>query len=170
MIPNPWDAGSARLLAGLGFKALATTSSGFAWTLGKSDNRVSLDEALEHLRVVAGSVDVPVNADFEGGFAVEPDAVAANVARAVETGIAGLSIEDSSKDPATSLFDFDLSVDRIRAARQAIDDHGGGVLLTGRSEGFVIGRPGSGRYDPSPAGLRRGRRRLSLCAAPRLPR
>jgi methylisocitrate lyase len=141
VIPNPWDVGSARLLAGLGFKALATTSSGFAWTLGKSDNRVSLDEALGHLRAVAASVDVPVNADFEGGFAVQPDEVAANVARAVETGIAGLSIEDSSGDPATPLFDFDLSVARIRAARQAIDDHGGRVLLTGRSEGFVVGRP-----------------------------
>jgi 2-methylisocitrate lyase-like PEP mutase family enzyme len=141
VIPNPWDVGSARLLAGLGFKALATTSSGFAWTLGKSDNQVSLDQALEHLRAVAGSVDVPVNADFEGGFAVEPSEVAANVARAVETGIAGLSIEDSSGDPATPLFDFDLSVARIGAARQAIDDHGGRVLLTGRSEGFVVGRP-----------------------------
>ena len=141
MIPNPWDAGSARLLAGMGFKALATTSSGFAWTLGKSDNRVTLDEALEHLRVVAGSVDVPVNADFEGGFAVEPDGVAANVARATETGIAGLSIEDSSGDPSEPLFDFDLSVARIRAARKAIDERGGRVLLTGRSEGFVVGRP-----------------------------
>lgn len=141
MIPNPWDVGSARLLAGLGFKALATTSSGFAWTLGKSDNRVSLDEALEHLRVVARSVEVPVNADFEGGFAVEPDGVAANVARAVETGIAGLSIEDSSGDPATPLFDFAQSVARIDAARRAIDDHGGRVLLTGRLEGFVVGRP-----------------------------
>lgn len=141
VIPNPWDAGSARLLAGLGFKALATTSSGFAWTLGKSDNRVTLDEALEHLRVVAGSVDVPVNADFEGGFAIDPEGVAANVARATETGIAGLSIEDSSGDPAEPLFDFDLSVARIRAARKAIDDHGGRVLLTGRCESFVVGRP-----------------------------
>ncbi len=141
MIPNPWDVGSARLLASFGFKALATTSSGFAWTLGKSDNRVTIDEALEHLRVVAGSVDVPVNADFEGGFAVEPDGVAANVARAIETGIAGLSIEDSSGDPSEPLFDFDLSVARIRAARKAIDDRGGRVLLTGRSEGFVVGRP-----------------------------
>ncbi len=141
VIPNPWDAGSARLLAGMGFKALATTSSGFAWTLGKSDNHVTLDEALEHLRVVAGSVDVPVNADFEGGFAVQPDGVAANVARAIETGIAGLSIEDSSGDPSEPLLDFDLSVARIRAARKAIDDHGGQVLLTGRSEGFVVGRP-----------------------------
>lgn len=141
VMPNPWDVGSARLLAGLGFRALATTSAGFAWTLGKPDNRVTLDEALEHLRVVAGSVHVPVNADFEGGFAVDPDAVAANVARATETGIAGLSIEDSSGNPAEPLFDFDLSVARIRAARKAIDDHGGRVLLTGRSEGFVVGRP-----------------------------
>lgn len=141
VIPNPWDVGSARLLAGLGFKALATTSSGFAWTLGKPDNGVTADEALEHLRAITRSVDVPVNADFEGGFAVEPEAVAANVARAVETGIAGLSIEDSSGDPADPLFGFDLSVARIRAARKAIDDQGGGVLLTGRSEGFVVGRP-----------------------------
>ncbi|MEO5743667.1 MAG: isocitrate lyase/phosphoenolpyruvate mutase family protein, partial [Terracoccus sp.] len=94
VMPNPWDIGSARLLAGLGFKALATTSAGFAWTLGKTDNGVTLDEALEHLRAVAASVDVPVNADFEGGFTIEPDGVAANVARASETGIAGLSIED----------------------------------------------------------------------------
>ncbi len=141
VIPNPWDAGSARLLAGLGFKALATTSSGFAWTLGKSDNGVTLDEALEHLRVVAESVDLPVNADFEGGFAIEPEAVAANVARAAETGIAGLSIEDSTGNPLEPLFDFDLSVARISAARKAIDDAGGHVLLTGRSEGFVVGRP-----------------------------
>ena len=140
-MPNPWDVGSARLLAGLGFKALATTSSGFAWTLGKSDNRVTLDEALAHLRGVAASVAVPINADFEGGFAVASDGVAANVARAVETGIAGLSIEDSSGDAMAPLFDFDLSVARIRAARQAIDDHGGQVLLTARSEGFVVGRP-----------------------------
>lgn len=141
VIPNPWDAGSARLLAGLGFNALATTSAGLAWSLAKSDGRVTLDEALEHLRVVAASVDVPVNADFEDGYAVEPDAVAANVRRAAETGIAGLSIEDSSDDPEHPLFDFDLSVARIRAARQAIDDHGGRVLLTGRSEGYVVGRP-----------------------------
>jgi len=141
VIPNPWDAGSARMLARLGFKALATTSSGFAWTLGKPDNGVTLGEALAHLRAVAGSVDLPVNADFEGGFAVKPDAVAANVARAIETGIAGLSIEDSSGDPTAPLFVFELSVARIRAARRVIDDHGGGVLLTGRSEGFVVGRP-----------------------------
>lgn len=140
-MPNPWDVGSARLLASLGFKALATTSAGFAWALGRPDNGVTLDEALAHLRAVAGSVDVPVNADFGGGFAVDPDAVAANVARAADTGIAGLSIEDSTGDPSEPLFDFDLSVARIRAARKAIDDHGSRVLLTGRSEGFVVGRP-----------------------------
>ncbi len=141
VMPNPWDVGSARLLAGLGFKALATTSAGFAWTLGKSDGRVSLDEALAHLRVVVAAVDVPVNADFQGGFATAPDDVATNVAHAVKTGIAGLSIEDSSGEPTEPLFDFDLSVARVRAARQAIDDHGGQVLLTARSEGFVVGRP-----------------------------
>lgn len=140
-MPNPWDVGSARLLAGLGFKALATTSAGSAWALGKADNHVTLDEALEHLRVVAASVDVPINADFEGGFAIEPDGVAANVGLASETGIVGLSIEDSSGDPSEPLFAFDLAVARIRAARQAIDEHGGRVLLTGRSEGYVVGRP-----------------------------
>jgi 2-methylisocitrate lyase-like PEP mutase family enzyme len=128
-------------LASLGFKAIASTSAGLAWTLGKSDGRVTLDEALEHLRLIAASVDIPVNADFEDGYAVEPEAVAANVRRAAETGIAGLSIEDAGDDPQQPLFDFELSVARIRAARQAIDDHGGGVLLTGRSEGFVVGRP-----------------------------
>lgn len=141
VMPNPWDIGSARLLAGLGFKALATTSAGFAWSIGKPDNGVTVEEALAHLRAVAASVDVPINADFEGGFAIEPDGVAANVALASETGIAGLSIEDSSGDPSEPLFPFDLSVARIRAARQAIDDHGGRVLLTGRSEGYVVGRP-----------------------------
>jgi 2-methylisocitrate lyase-like PEP mutase family enzyme len=141
VMPNPWDVGSARLLAGLGFKALATTSAGFAWSLGKADKDVTLDEALEHLRVIAASVDVPVNADFEGGYAIEPDGVAANVRRASETGIAGLSIEDSSGDPSEPLFAIGLAVARIRAARRAIDNHGGRVLLTGRSEGYVVGRP-----------------------------
>ncbi|MEO8208580.1 MAG: isocitrate lyase/phosphoenolpyruvate mutase family protein [Chloroflexota bacterium] len=141
VIPNPWDVGSARLLANLGFTALATTSAGFAWTIGRPDNGVTLPEVLGHLRAVAGSVEVPVNADFEGGFAVEPEGVAANVARAAETGIAGLSIEDSSGDPAQPLFDFNLSVERIRAARQAIDRGATRVVLTGRSEGYLVGRP-----------------------------
>jgi 2-methylisocitrate lyase-like PEP mutase family enzyme len=141
VIPNPWDVGSARLLAQLGFPALATTSSGFAWSLGRPDNGVSLAEALAHYRAIAESVEVPVNADFEGGFATEPEAVGANVAQATGTGIAGLSIEDSTGDPARPLFDFTLAVERVRAARQAIDRSGSGVLLTGRSEGFIVGRP-----------------------------
>jgi methylisocitrate lyase len=141
VLPNPWDIGSARLLAGLGFQALATTSSGFAWSLGRADNRVSLDEALAHGRAIADSVALPVNADFEGGFAVEPAAVAANVLRATGTGVAGLSIEDSTGDPAVPLYDFALAVERIRAARAAIDVSGTGVVLTGRSEGFITGRP-----------------------------
>ena len=141
VIPNPWDAGSARLLAQLGFPALATTSSGFAWTLGRRDNRVSLGEALAHFRAIASAVEVPVNGDFEGGFAVDPDGVAANVTAATATGIAGLSIEDSTGNAASPLFDFDLAVKRIQAARAAIDRSGTGVLLTARSEGFLVGRP-----------------------------
>jgi 2-methylisocitrate lyase-like PEP mutase family enzyme len=141
VMPNPWDAGSARILEQLGFPALATTSAGCAWTLGRADNRITLAEALEHLRVIAAAVKVPVNADFEGGFAVQPDEVAANVALAAATGIAGLSIEDSTGDPANPLHDLDLAVERVRAARRAIDQTGTGVLLTARSEGFVCGRP-----------------------------
>ena len=141
VMPNPWDAGSARALEQLGFKALATTIAGLAWTLGRADTNVTLDEALAHLRMIAGAVQVPVNADFEGGYAVEPADVAANVAKAVDTGIAGLSIEDSSGDADDPLFDLDLAVARIAAARQAIDESGTRVLLTGRSEGFVAGRP-----------------------------
>lgn len=141
VIPNPWDVGSARYLAMLGFKALATTSSGFAWTQGRSDNRVTIDEALVHFRAIATSVEVPVNGDFEGGFAIDPEGVAANVTRATMTGIAGVSIEDSTGDAAEPLFDFGLSVERIRAARSAIDATGIRVLLTGRSEGFIVGRP-----------------------------
>ena len=141
VIPNPWDVGSARLLARLGFQALATTSSGFAWSLGRQDNHVSLEEALAHLRSIAHGVPVPVNADFEGGFATEPAAVGANVAAATKTGIAGLSIEDSTGDRSAPLFDFTLAVERVRAARRAIDDSGTGILLTGRSEGFIVGRP-----------------------------
>ncbi len=141
VIPNPWDCGSARLLVQLGFPALATTSSGFAWSLGRPDNHVSLEEALAHFRSVAQSVEVPVNADFEGGFAITPAEVASNVRAATSTGIAGLSIEDSTGDESSPLFDFTLSVARIQAARGAIDASGTGVLLTARSEGFIVGRP-----------------------------
>ncbi|MFI5311433.1 MAG: isocitrate lyase/phosphoenolpyruvate mutase family protein [Gemmatimonadales bacterium] len=141
VIPNPWDVGSAKLLVRSGFKALATTSSGFAWTLGRADNHVSLDEALAHFRSIAHGVDVPVNADFEGGFAIEPAGVHANVAKATTTGIAGISIEDSTGDPANPLFEFGLAVERVRAARSALDESGTGILLTGRSEGFIVGRP-----------------------------
>lgn len=141
VIPNPWDVGSARLLEGLGFKALATTSSGFAWTLGRPDNRVTLNEALSHMEALAAAVGVPVSADFEGAFAIAPEGVAANVALAARTGIAGLSVEDASHESTDPLLEFELSVERVRAAREAIDDSGTGVLLTARSEGFIVGRP-----------------------------
>lgn len=141
VMPNPWDVGSARALEQLGFKALATTSAGFAWSIGRADNQITLEQALRHLRAIADAVKVPVNADFEGGFAVAPHDVAANVKLAAATGISGLSIEDSTGDPAQPLHDFELAVERVRAARSAIDEIGTGVVLTGRSEGFVCGRP-----------------------------
>jgi len=141
VLPNPWDIGSARVLVGLGFQAVATTSAGVAWSLGRRDNEISLELALAHLRTIAGAVDVPVNADFEDGFAGEPISVAANIRAAAETGIAGVSIEDSTGKPAEPLYEFALAVERIKAARRAIDDSATGVLLTGRSEGFIAGRP-----------------------------
>lgn len=141
VMPNPWDVGSARLLAQLGFRALASTSAGLAWSLGRRDTGVSLDETLRHLESLAGAVDLPINADFEHGFATMPADVARNVAAATRTGVAGLSIEDSTGDAANPLFEFNLAVDRIREARRAIDESGAGVLLTGRSEGYVAGRP-----------------------------
>lgn len=139
--PNPWDVGSARLLVQLGFKALATTSSGLAWSLGTQDHHVSLEDSLAHFRALVAAVDVPVSADFEGGLAVEPAEVARHVTAAVDTGLAGLSIEDSTGDPALPLYTIELAVERIRAARRAIDASGAGTLLTGRSEGFIVGRP-----------------------------
>jgi 2-methylisocitrate lyase-like PEP mutase family enzyme len=141
VMPNPWDPGSALALAQMGFPALATTSAGFAWTLGRADNQLVLDQALEHLRDIVSYVNVPVNADFEGGFADDPALVGANVKLAAATGIAGLSIEDSTRNGAQPLYEFDHAVERIRAARQAIDESGTGVVLTGRSEGFVCGHP-----------------------------
>jgi len=140
VLPNPWDVGSARFLAQLGFPALATTSSGFAWSQGHPDNGVSLDQMLLHLRAIAEAVTVPVNADFEGGFAVSPDMVGANVAQAASTGVAGISIEDSTGDGVNPLFEFTLAVERIKAAHHAICESGTDVLLTARSEGFLVGR------------------------------
>ena len=141
VIPNPWDVGSARLLERLGFRALATTSSGFAWTLGRPDNHVTLDEALAHFRAVSAAASVPVNADFEGAFAVEPEGVGVNVAMAARTGVAGLSVEDGTGSSARPLYDFALAVERVRAAREALDRDASGVLLTARTEGFIVGRP-----------------------------
>ncbi len=141
VMPNPWDVGSARFLAQLGFKAIATSSAGFAWSIGRPDNGIRVEDALAHLRAVVAAVPVPVNADFEGGFADDPDGVAVNVTAACATGLAGLSIEDSTNDPGTPLYDFAHAVARVRAAREAIDRAGTGVLLTARSEGFIRGRP-----------------------------
>ena len=141
VMPNPWDVGSAVALEQMGFEALATTSAGHAWSLARPDNGVRRNEALEHLRQISGAVDVPVSADFEHGFARDPDGVAVNVQLAAATGIAGLSIEDSTGDPGEPLYPFDLAVERVQAARRGIDESGTGVLLTGRSEGFVAGRP-----------------------------
>ncbi|MBA3810558.1 MAG: isocitrate lyase/phosphoenolpyruvate mutase family protein [Caulobacteraceae bacterium] len=141
VLPNPWDAGSAIALQSLGFKAVASTSAGMAWSMGRADNAVSLEDVLAHLTALAAAVDIPVNADFENAFADDPAGVAANVTRALETGVAGLSVEDSTGAPAAPLYDFDLSVERVAAARAAIDVSGTGVVLTARSEGFIAGRP-----------------------------
>ena len=140
VLPNPYDVGSAKALQHLGFKAIASTSAGFAWSIGRSDNRVTLEDVLQHLTALCGAVDLPVNADFEGGFAHEAETVGAHVARAVKTGVAGLSIEDSTGDAAKPLYDRALAIERIKAARSAIDADGSGVLLTGRCEGFLVGQ------------------------------
>src|SRR5690242_3786357 len=141
VIPNPWNAGGARYLQGLGFKARATTSSGYAHSIGYSDGDVTRDMVLAHCREIAQAADIPVNADFEGGYADDPEEVAANVRLCVDTGIAGLSIEDFNGNDADPLYDFDLAVKRVRAARDAIDQAGGGVVFTARTEGFIKGRP-----------------------------
>jgi methylisocitrate lyase len=141
VLPNPFDAGSAKALQHLGFKAIASTSAGLAWTLGKADNRVTVDEVVDHLAALSAAVDIPVNADFEGGFADQPEGVGVNVARAVASGVAGLSIEDSTGDKADPLYERTLAVERIKAARQAIDAAGRDALLTGRCEAYLWGRP-----------------------------
>src|SRR3954453_4225752 len=140
VLPNPWDVGSARALQHLGFKALASTSAGFAWSIGRADNRVSVDEVCEHLAALCKAVDLPVNADFEGGFAHKPEKVAVNVARAVATGVAGLSIEDSTGDQANPLYERALAIERIKASRAAIDVDNSGALLVGRCEAFLWGQ------------------------------
>jgi 2-methylisocitrate lyase-like PEP mutase family enzyme len=141
VIPNPWDVGSARFLKSLGFQALATTSSGFAWSQGRPDGGISLDVALAHLAELCAATDLPVNADFESGFAADAAGVAESVRLACATGVAGLSIEDSTGDAARPLFDLGTAVERMRAARAAIDQAGGDVLLVGRAECFLVGRP-----------------------------
>jgi 2-methylisocitrate lyase-like PEP mutase family enzyme len=141
VIPNPWNVGTARYLQALGFKALATTSSGYAHSIGYSDGDLTRDMVLAHFREIAQGTDVPVNADFENGFAHDPDGVAENVRLCVETGVAGLSIEDFNGNDADPLYDFDLAVARVRAARKAIDAAGGGVVFTARTEGFIKNRP-----------------------------
>jgi 2-methylisocitrate lyase-like PEP mutase family enzyme len=139
VIPNPWDVGSARYLQSLGFKALASTSSGFAWSQAHADNHITRDMALAHLHDLVNAVDVPINADFESGFGIDAAGVFESTTLAVETGVAGLSIEDSTGDAAHPLFDLGVAVERIRAARKAIDQSGGDTLLVGRAECFLVG-------------------------------
>jgi 2-methylisocitrate lyase-like PEP mutase family enzyme len=141
VVPNPWDVGSARYLQSLGFKALATTSSGFAWSHGHRDGGMSRDRVLEHLTEMVEATDLPINADFEHGYAPDAAGVAESVRLAVETGVAGLSIEDSTGDAAKPLFGLEDAIDRIRAARKAIDKAGGDTLLIGRAECFLVGQP-----------------------------
>jgi 2-methylisocitrate lyase-like PEP mutase family enzyme len=150
VLPNPWDAGSARWLQHLGFKALATTSSGAAWTLGLADNGVGLKGMLAHLGDIVAATDLPVNADFENAYADAPAGVAANVLSAIETGVAGLSVEDSTGRKEKPLYDFELAVERVTAARRAIDQSGSGVVLTARAECFLVGHP-----DPLNESIRR---------------
>ncbi len=141
VIPNPWSVGTARYLQGLGFKALATTSAGHAHSEGYADGAQSMDDVLAHYRELAAATDVPLNADFENGFADDPDGVAANVTRCIATGVSGLSIEDSPQHSQFPLYEFDVALARVKAARAAIDKAGGDVVFTARTEGFIRGRP-----------------------------
>ena len=155
VLPNPWDVGTAVYLEHLGFNALATTSAGFAFSLGKRDGDVPRDEMLAHIRKIVEATALPVNADFLNGFADKPEEVAANVKLCVDMGVAGLSIEDNSQDPAAPLYEKHLAVERIRAARSAIDDSETGVVLTGRCEAWLV-------HDPHP--LRTALERLAAYA------
>ena len=139
VIPNPWDIGTARYLQGMGFKALATTSAGYAFAVGRADNAVPRDMMLAHIAELASASDVPVNADYENGYAHDPQGVAENVRLCVETGVAGLSIEDSTGDTAKPLYDLDHAVERVKAARAAIDKAGGDTVFTARAECFLVG-------------------------------
>lgn len=141
VMPNPWDPGSAHALAQLGFKALASTSAGLCWSQAKPDGGLDLEQTLAHLRQLVACSELPINADFESGFALTLDELHANVQRAVATGVAGLSIEDSTGNPDDPLRPLDEAVERLQAARAAIDDSGSGILLTGRAENFFVGRP-----------------------------
>ena len=147
ILPNPWDVGSARMFEHLGFAALATTSAGFAWTIGRLDNAVTRDDVLQHLASVSEAVDLPVNADFESGFATDPQEVAANVTLAVKTGVAGLSIEDRIVGNLDKLYDASLAVERIRAARAAIALTSEDVILVARTEGLLVGGSVSAAID-----------------------
>jgi 2-methylisocitrate lyase-like PEP mutase family enzyme len=155
VLPNPWDIGTAMYLRRLGFKALATTSAGFAFSRGKRDGGVPRDEMLAHIREIVEATALPVNADFQSGYADEPDGVAANVRPCLATGVAGLSIEDNTGHADAPLYEKELAVDRIRAARAAIDASEIGVVLTGRCEAWLVG-------DPDP--LRTALERLSAYA------
>ncbi len=137
-IPNPWDIGSAKYLQHLGFKAIATTSAGFAFSRGLSDGSVKRDDMIAHIRELVEATDIPVNADFENGYADDPNWCAENARLCAETGVAGLSIEDAADRKESPLYDVHLAVERIHAVREAL--HGTGVLLVGRAEGFLVGR------------------------------
>ena len=160
VIPNPWDVGSARYLEHLGFPALATTSAGFAFSQGLPDSGdeavITRDRSLAYIADIAAAVDVPVSADFMSGYGLEPEDVAESVTRCVATGVAGLSIEDSTGDSSSPLYDLPIAVERVRAARQAIDQSGEDVLLTARAECYHVGHP-----DP----FRESVRRLQAYAA-----
>jgi 2-methylisocitrate lyase-like PEP mutase family enzyme len=138
VLPNPWDAGSARLFEHLGFRAIATTSTGFAWTMARPDYKTELNDLLGHLKALNDAVDIPVNADFEWGFASSLDGLKANITRAIETGIAALSIEDRNAEKPGELYPVDVAVERLRAARQAIDESGQRVMLVGRTEELLL--------------------------------
>lgn len=141
VIPNPWDVGSARYLQGLGYKALATTSSGFAFSQGWPDYGVPLERVLDYARQIAEASDLPVNVDFENGFSDTPAGITENFRRCIDTGVAGISIEDQTGNPDEPVFPLDVAIERVRAARKAIDDSKQDVMLIGRAEGFLVGRP-----------------------------